>query len=309
MKNLTFGQRLGRDFRKHYLVYFMAIPMVVYYILFHYVPMYGAIIAFKNFRPALGIMKSPWAGEHGLDNFKSFFSSVYFGRLIKNTLSINIKLLVFGFPIPIIFAILLNEIRSTSFLKGVQLVSYLPHFISTMVLCGMIVDFCARDGIITQAAQLFGAANSNLLLRPENYQKIYVISDIWQTMGWNSIIFYAAITGIDQALYEAADMDGANRFQKMLHVTLPGIKQTIIIMLILRLGQMMSLGYEKTILLYNANTYETADVISTYVYRKGLLDFDYSYSTAVGLFNSVINFIMLVFANKLSKKFNDTSLW
>ena len=217
--------------------------------------------------------------------------------------------MVFGFPIPIIFAILLNEIRSTSFLKGVQLVSYLPHFISTMVLCGMIVDFCARDGIITQAAQLFGAANSNLLLRPENYQKIYVISDIWQTMGWNSIIFYAAITGIDQALYEAADMDGANRFQKMLHVTLPGIKQTIIIMLILRLGQMMSLGYEKTILLYNANTYETADVISTYVYRKGLLDFDYSYSTAVGLFNSVINFIMLVFANKLSKKFNDTSLW
>lgn len=305
----SFGQRLGKDFKKHYLIYVMAIPMVVYYVLFHYMPMYGAIIAFKNFRPALGIMKSPWAGYHGLENFRSFFSSVYFGRLIRNTLSINVKLLIFGFPIPIIFAILLNEIRSTNFLKGVQVISYLPHFISTMVLCGMIVDFCARDGIITQAAQLFGAANSNLLLKPENYQKIYVVSDIWQTMGWNSIIFYAAITGIDQALYEAADMDGASRFQKMIHVTLPGIKQTIIIMLILRLGQMMSLGYEKTILLYNANTYETADVISTYVYRKGLLDFDYSYSTAVGLFNSVINFIMLVFANKLSRKFNDTSLW
>lgn len=306
---LTLGQRLGKDFRKHYLIYFMAIPMVAYYIFFHYVPMYGAVIAFKNFRPALGITKSPWAGEYGLDNFKSFFSSVYFGRLISNTLSINLKLLIFGFPIPIIFAILLNEIRSVRFLKGVQVISYLPHFISTMVLCGMIVDFCARDGIITQIAHLFGAPNSNLLLRPENYQKIYVISDIWQTMGWNSIIFYAAITGIDQALYEAADMDGASRFQKMLHVTLPGIKQTIMIMLILRLGQMMSLGYEKTILLYNANTYETADVISTYVYRKGLLDFDYSYSTAVGLFNSVINFVMLVFANKLSKKFNETSLW
>lgn len=304
--NPTFGQRLQKDFRKHYWIYFMAIPMIVYYILFHYIPMYGAIIAFKNYAPALGVSKSPWAG---LAHFKSFFSSVYFERLIRNTLQINIKLLVFGFPIPIIFAILLNEIRSVRFLKGVQIISYLPHFISTMVLCGMIVDFCARDGIITQIAQLFGAANSNLLLKPENYQTIYVASDIWQTMGWNSIIFYAAITGIDQALYEAASMDGASRFQKILHVTLPGIKQTIVIMLILRLGQMMSLGYEKTILLYNANTYETADVISTYVYRKGLIDYDYSYSTAVGLFNSAINFIMLVFANQLSKKFNETSLW
>ncbi len=304
--NTTLGQRLQKDFRKHHWIYFMAIPMIVYYILFHYMPMYGAVIAFKNYAPALGIKKSPWVG---LAHFKSFFSSVYFERLIRNTLQINIKLLVFGFPIPIIFAILLNEIRSARFLKGVQIISYLPHFISTMVLCGMIVDFCARDGIITQIAQLFGAANSNLLLKPENYQTIYVVSDIWQTMGWNSIIFYAAITGIDQGLYEAASMDGASRFQKILHVTLPGIKQTIIIMLILRLGQMMSLGYEKTILLYNANTYETADVISTYVYRKGLIDYDYSYSTAVGLFNSAINFIMLVFANQLSKKFNDTSLW
>lgn len=280
--------------------------MIVYYILFHYVPMYGAVIAFKDYSPALGIAKSPWVK---FQNFKDFFSSIYFGRLVRNTLSINLKLLIFGFPLPIIFAILLNEIRSKPFLKGIQTISYLPHFVSTMVLCGMIVDFCARGGIITQIAQLFGAKNSNLLLKAENFQKVYVISDIWQTLGWNSIIFYAAITGIDQQLYEAAEMDGASRFQKMLHVTLPGISQTIVIMLILRVGQMMSIGYEKTILLYNPNTYETADVISTYVYRKGLLDFDYSYSTAIGLFNSVINFILLVFANKMSKKFNDTSLW
>lgn len=288
------------------MIYVMAIPMILYYILFHYVPMYGAVIAFKDYSPGLGIAKSPWVR---FKNFEDFFSSVYFGRLIRNTLSINIKLLVFGFPLPIIFAILLNEVRSKSFLKGIQTISYLPHFVSTMVLCGMIVDFCARGGIITQIAQLFGAKNSNLLLKAENFQKVYVISDIWQTLGWNSIIFYAAITGIDQQLYEAAEMDGANRFQKMLHVTLPGISQTIIIMLILRVGQMMTIGYEKTILLYNPNTYETADVISTYVYRKGLLDFDYSYSTAIGLFNSVINFIMLVGANKISKKYNDTSLW
>ena len=302
----TFGKRLSEDFRKHRAIYIMAIPMVLYYVLFHYIPMYGTVIAFKDYSPALGISGSPWVKFR---NFSDFFSSVYFTRLIKNTLSINIKLLLFGFPIPIIFAILLNEVRSKPFLKCIQTVSYLPHFISTMVLCGMIVDFCARGGIITQLLQVFGGKNSNLLLKAQNYQSIYVISDIWQTLGWNSIIFYAAITGIDQELYEAAEMDGANRFQRILHVTLPGIKQTIIIMLILRIGQMMSLGYEKTMLLYNPNTYETADVISTYVYRKGLLDFDYSYSTAVGLFNSLINFVMLVSANKLSKKFNDTSLW
>lgn len=302
----TFGKRLSEDFRKHRAIYIMAIPMVLYYVLFHYIPMYGTVIAFKDYSPALGISGSPWVKFR---NFSDFFSSVYFTRLIKNTLSINLKLLLFGFPIPIIFAILLNEVRFKPFLKCIQTVSYLPHFISTMVLCGMIVDFCARGGIITQLLQVFGGKNSNLLLKAQNYQSIYVISDIWQTLGWNSIIFYAAITGIDQELYEAAEMDGANRFQRILHVTLPGIKQTIIIMLILRIGQMMSLGYEKTMLLYNPNTYETADVISTYVYRKGLLDFDYSYSTAVGLFNSLINFVMLVSANKLSKKFNDTSLW
>lgn len=299
-------QRLGKDIKKHYLIYIMAIPMLAYYILFHYMPMYGAIIAFKDYAPALGIGNSPWVG---LENFKSFFTSIYFGRLVKNTLLINIKLLVFGFPLPILFAILLNEIRSRKFLKTVQTISYLPHFISTMVLCGMIVDFCARNGVITQILTYFGGENSNLLLKAENYQTIYVISDIWQTLGWNSIIFYAAVTGIDQQLYEAADIDGANRFRKMLHVTLPGISQTIIVMLILRIGQMMSMGYEKTILLYNPNIYETADIISTYVYRKGLMDFDYSYSTAVGLFNSVVNFLMLVMANKLSKKLTETSLW
>lgn len=298
--------RVKRDFKRNRNLYIMAIPMVLYYILFHYIPMGGAVIAFEQYSPATGILKSPWVG---MRNFLDFFSSVYFLRLIRNTLMINVKLLVFGFPLPILFAILLNEVRASGFRRCIQTISYLPHFISTMVMCGMIIDFVGRGGVITQIAMLFGGKNSNLLLRAENFQPIYVISDIWQTLGWNSIIYIAAITGIDQQLYEAAEMDGAGRLRKMWHVTLPGIRQTIVIMLILRIGQMMSLGYEKIILLYNPNTYETADVISTYVYRKGLLDADYSYSTAVGLFNSAMNFALVIFANALSKKINDTSLW
>ena len=303
---MIYIQKFKKDLKKNRIIYFMAIPMLLYYIIFHYIPMYGAIIAFKDYSPTAGIMGSPWVG---LKNFSAFFSSVYFSRLIRNTLVINLKLLIFGFPLPICLAILLNEVRSNYFRRIVQTITYLPHFISTMVLCGMIVDFVARDGLITQIVEFFGGSNSNLLLHAENFQTIYVASDIWQTLGWNSIIFFAAITGIDQALYEAAELDGANRFQKILYVTLPGIRQTIVILLILRIGQMMSVGYEKIILLYNANTYETADVISTYVYRKGLLDFDYSYSTAVGLFNSVINFFLLGLANNFSKKLGDTSLW
>ena len=266
---MIYIQKFKKDLKKNRIIYFMAIPMLLYYIIFHYIPMYGAIIAFKDYSPTAGIMGSPWVG---LKNFSAFFSSVYFSRLIRNTLVINLKLLIFGFPLPICLAILLNEVRSNYFRRIVQTITYLPHFISTMVLCGMIVDFVARDGLITQIVEFFGGSNSNLLLHAENFQTIYVASDIWQTLGWNSIIFFAAITGIDQALYEAAELDGANRFQKILYVTLPGIRQTIVILLILRIGQMMSVGYEKIILLYNANTYETADVISTYVYRKGLLD-------------------------------------
>ncbi|MGI6671753.1 MAG: ABC transporter permease [Christensenellales bacterium] len=302
----TFLTRIVNDLSRNRHVYIMAIPMVIYYILFHYVPMYGAVIAFKHYSPGLGISNSPWVG---FTNFRDFFENIYFFRLIRNTLLINIKLLLFGFPIPIIFAILINEIRATNFRRTVQTISYLPHFISTMVICGMIIDFTRRDGIIPQILSVFGVPQSNLLLQAENFHAIYVVSDIWQGMGWNSIIYIAAIMAIDPQLYEAAEIDGAKRFRKMVHVTLPGIMQTIIILLILRVGQIMSLGFEKIILLYNPNTYETADVISSYVYRKGLIDFNYSYSTAVGLFNSIINFAFLLFANTLSRKLNETSLW
>lgn len=302
----TFLTRIVSDLSRNRHIYIMSIPMVIFYILFHYVPMYGAVIAFKHYSPGLGIASSPWVG---FANFLDFFENIYFYRLVRNTLLINVKLLLFGFPIPIIFAILINEIRVTSFRRTIQTISYLPHFISTMVVCGMIIDFTRRDGFITQILSIFGSPQSNLLLQAENFHAIYVVSDIWQGMGWNSIIYIAAITAIDPQLYEAAEIDGAKRFRKMVHVTLPGIIQTIIILLILRVGQIMSLGFEKIILLYNANTYETADVISSYVYRKGLIDFNYSYSTAVGLFNSIINFSFLLFANSLSRQLNETSLW
>lgn len=295
-----------KDFKKNKMIYLLAIPVLAYYIIFHYGPMYGVIIAFKNFTPARGILGSPWVG---LQWFKDFFSSYYFGRLLRNTLLINIYSLIFSFPAPIILALLLNELRSQKFKKAVQTISYLPHFISLVVICGMIVNFTARDGIINDIIAFFGGERTTMLLRPELFRSIYVISGIWQSVGWSSIIFLAALSGIDVELYQAAVIDGANRWHQVWHVTLPGILPTIVILLIMRIGSLMSVGYEKIILLYNSSIYETADVISTFVYRKGLLEANYSYSSAVGLFNSVINFLLLIIANWVSRKVNETSLW
>ncbi len=222
---------------------------------------------------------------------------------------INLKNLVFGFPAPILFALLLNEVRGVHFKKFVQTVSYMPHFISTVVVAGMILQFTATDGFITQLLTFFGFPKQNLMLNPDLFQPIYVISDIWQGLGWGSIIYIAAISGINSELYEAARMDGAGRFKQAIHVTIPGILPTIITMLVLRIGNMMNLGFEKIILLYNSSIYDTADVISTYVYRKGLVDQSYSFSTAVGLFNSVINLVLLVAANKICGRLTEYSLW
>lgn len=305
-KKNSYGAMLMRDLVKNKYVYIMAIPMLVYYILFHYQPMYGAIIAFKNFSPGGGIMGSPWAG---FTHFESFFSSVYFWRVLRNTVLINFYNLIFGFPAPIILALLLNEIRNNIFKRTVQTVSYLPHFISIMVVCGMIIDFTSSDGIINDIMAMFGGERSTLLLKPELFRPIYVSTNIWQEVGWGSIIYLAALTSIDPQLYEAAIIDGAGKWKQTWNITIPGIMPTIVILLILRIGQMMNVGFEKIILLYNPNTYETADVISSFVYRKGLLEFNYSYSAAVGLFNSIINFTLIVTANWISRKLNETSLW
>lgn len=306
MKKQSFFLRAKKDFRRNRTLYLLVLPVLIFFLVFHYKPMYGAIIAFKDYSPGLGIAKSPWVG---LANFTRFFHGPYFWRLIRNTLLLSLYSLLFGFPAPIILALLLNEVKNKRFKSVTQTITYLPHFISMIVVTGMITNFCMTSGLFNDIIVLFGGERSPLLQNPNLYRTIYVASGIWQEVGWGSIIYLSALSGVDAQLYEAAAIDGAGKWKQLLHVTLPGIAPTIITMLILKMGSLMSLGYEKTILLYNASTYETADIISSYIYRVGLLDQDWSYSTAIGLFNSVINCILLIITNRLSKKLSDTSLW
>lgn len=298
--------QLKKDFKINKALYIMIIPVLAYFIIFKYLPMYGASIAFKDFSPAKGIMGSEWVG---LKHFLRFFNSVYFWRVLKNTLIISGITILWGFPAPIIFALLLNEVKNKAFKSSVQTLTYLPHFISLVVIIGLVKEFAITDGLINDFIVFFGGERSPLLQNPEKFRLIYVTSEIWQTIGWNSIIYLAALSGIDEQLYEAAKVDGANRWKQTIHITLPSISPTIIILLILRIGKVLSVGFEKIILMYNPATYSVADVISTYVYRTGLLEMNFSYSTAVGLFNSVLNFGFLIMANKLSKKYSETSLW
>ena len=289
-------------------LYIMLIPVIAYYAIFHYWPMYGAIIAFKDFSPGLGITQSPWANPL-LKHFRDFFGSFFFGRLLRNTILISVYNLVFSFPFPIILAILINELRFPKFKRTVQTLSYLPHFISMVVICGIILDFTLSDGVINQVIIQMGGKAIPFLQRPQYFRGLYTITGILQSAGWSSIIYLSALAGIDQSLFEAAKVDGANRFQQIIHITLPGIMPTIITLLILQIGNMLNVGYEKIILLYNPAIYETADVISTYVYRNGLENFNWSFSTAVGLFNSVINMVLVLMANTISRQVNDASLW
>ena len=306
----SFGIRLKKDLIRYKGAYLLVTPVVLFYLLFCYKPLYGVIIAFKDFSPAAGILGSDWTGSFGFQHFIDFFNSFYFKRILKNTLVISLTSILFGFPAPIIFALLLNEIKNEKFKRITQTISYMPHFISTVVICGMVTMFVSEKGFITQLLTFFGGEGGvSLLSKAEYFVPIYVISGIWQEVGWGAIIYLAALSGIDQQLYEAAKIDGANRWQQMLHVTLPGISGQIIIMFLLRIGRVMSVGHEKIILLYNAGIYETADVISTFVYRKGLLEYQWSYSAAIGIFNSIINFIIIIAFNKISKKYSEVSLW
>lgn len=305
-KLISLVKMAGKELHKNKNLYLMLFPIVLYYLIFCYYPMYGAQIAFRDYSPKRGITGSPWVG---LKHIKDFLNSVYCGRLIRNTLSINLQNLLFGFPAPIILALMLNEVKALRFKKIIQTISYLPHFISTVVIAGMILQFTSTDGFITGLLTIFGLPKQNLMMNPSAFQPVYVISEIWQGIGWGSIIYIASIAGISQELYEAAKIDGAGKWKQVIYVTLPGILPTIITMFILRVGNMMSLGFEKIILLYNSSIYETSDVISTFVYRKGLVDMSYSYSTAVGLFNSVINLLLLFTANKVCKRTTDYSLW
>ena len=305
-ESYDFKKEFRDNMRKNWSLYLMVLPVLAFYLIFCYKPMYGAIIAFKQYTPGLGIWKSPWVG---LDNFRYFFSNPDFIRILSNTLRISLSLIIFGFPAPIILTLLLNEIGNKQFKRVAQSVSYIPHFISLVVICGLIKTFVADGSIIQQIVHAVDGKDGSLLNRAEMFLPIYVISNIWQNIGWDSIIYLAAISSIDPQLYEAAQVDGAGRWKRVLHVTIPGLAPTIIIMLILQLGNILSVGYEKIILLYNPLIYDTSDVILSYVYRMGFESMDWSYSTAVGLFNSVVNFVIIILANTISRKVSDTSLW
>ena len=303
---MSLGKRLLMNIKQHPWFYVMIIPAIAYFIVFHYAPMYGVIIAFQDYKPFKGISGSAWVG---MKHFTDFITGPFFWRLLRNTLSINIGMLLFGFPLPILFALLLNEVRSVGFKRVVQTITYMPHFVSSVVVCGLMVLFCRSDGILTYVLKFIGFPENNLLTYKQYFQGLYIGMNIWQELGWDSIIYFAALTSIDVSLYEAARVDGAGRWRQMWHITLPGIAPTIVILLILRIGNLMSLGWDRIYLLYNDMVMETADVISTYVYRTGMLQVQYSYATAVGLMNSLVNIILLFSANFISRKVSGSSLW
>jgi putative aldouronate transport system permease protein len=298
--------RLNQDLKRNIHIYLIVLPVVVYYLVFCYFPMYGALIAFKEFKPSLGVWGSPWVG---FKHFVDFFSSYYFVRLLKNTLALSVSSLIFGFPAPVILALLLNELQGRTYKQMVQMVTYIPHFISIVIISGIIINFVKQDGIISLLVKQFTGYDGNLLLEPKYFRSIYVISGIWQNIGWSSIIYLATLAGVDTDLYEAARIDGAGRWKQVLYITIPSLMPTVTILLILQMGSLMNVGFEKVMLLYNPRIYDTADVISTFVYRQGILSAQYSFSSAVGLFNSIINCLLVVFANRFSKHFTDNSLW
>lgn len=299
-------QKIRKNLYQYRGIYGMLIPVLAFYIIFNYMPLQGLQIAFRNYRPGQGIWGSTWVG---LENFRQFFSGPYFGRILRNTLILSAYTIIICFPAPILFALLMNELRIKWLKKTIQTVSYLPHFISLVVVCGIIKDFVSSTGLITQISVALGGEGGNMLMDPGKWRGIYIISELWQTIGWNSIIYLAALAGINQELYDAAAVDGAGRFRRIWSITLPSLTPTIVIMFIMRIGQFMSVGFDKVILLYNENIYETADIISSFVYRKGLIESNYSYSMAVSLVNSLVNFALVVIVNKISAKVSETSLW
>ena len=300
---------IRKDLKRNWKRYLLILPLILFYVVFAYLPMGGILMAFSDYKPKLGIFGSLFKRFVGLKNFTDFFGSFYFWRLMKNTILLNGWSLLISFPATIILALLINDIKNKYFKKTVQTISYLPYFISMVVVCGIVVDFCKTTGVLGTLMTALTGKTQNLLGVASYWRTIYIASDLWQGLGFGTILYIAALSGVDKQLYEAAEIDGAGHWKQLIHVTLPGISQTIIIMLILRVGMLMASSYEKTILMYNQQIYDTADIIASYVYRKGLMDGDYSYSTAVGLFNSLINLVLIITTNKLSRKYTETSLF
>jgi putative aldouronate transport system permease protein len=294
------------DFRMNWSVYLLFAPILVYFIVFNYLPMFGIVMAFQDFSAIRGYFGSKWVG---LANFISFFSGPDFLRVLRNTLVISFLNLGIGFPLSIIFALLLNEITYTWFKKFTQTISYLPFFVSAVVVCGLVIDFVSSNGIITNLLVFFGLPRQNLLTDPKFFWGINLLTDVWQGLGYGSILFIASISGVNHELYEAAAIDGAGRLGRAWHVTLPALLPVIVTMLVLRCGMIMNVGSDKILLLYNPSIYETSDVISTHVVRMGIERMQYGYSAAVGLFNSVVGLIMLVVSNFVSQKLTEHSVF
>jgi putative aldouronate transport system permease protein len=285
----------------------MLIPSILFYIFFVYKPMFGLQIAFKDFSIFKGVAASKWVG---FKHFSTFINSPFFFKTLKNTLLINVYGLLIGFPIPIILALLLNEVKNIRFKKTVQTLTYLPHFVSIVVIAGIVVNFLSpSSGLVNLIIEKFGGEKVYFLTKPQYFRSIFISMNVWKEAGFSAIVYIAALSGIDPQLYEAAYVDGAGKLKRIFNVTIPGLMPTIIILLILKIGKMLTVGFESIILLYQPVTYETADVISTYVYRMGLENSQFDYATAVGLFNSVISLLLVIFANRISRKLSDTSLW
>ncbi len=293
--------------KKNYMLYLFLLPAIIYIAVFSYAPLYGIQIAFKNFNSSAGIWGSPWVG---FDWFETFFASPRFWQILWNTISLSMYMLIASFPIPIMLALVLNSIRREGFKRFAQTATYLPHFISTVVLVGMLSSFLSpRSGFVNTLIEPFVGEPIYFLGSEELFSDVYVWSGIWQNMGWSSIIYLAALSGVDPGLHEAAKIDGASRFKRIFYVDLPTIIPTMVILLILSCGSLLNIGFEKVFLMQNPMNIGSSEIISTYTYKLGLLQHQYSYSTAIGLFNNVINFIILVFVNKSAKKLSGTSLW
>lgn len=297
-----------RNVKKYMPFYVMFIPVLIYYVIFRYIPLFlSLIISVEKYQPAKGIFGSKWAG---LQYYKQFINSVFFWRLIRNTLAINFLQLTVGFAAPIILALLLNEVGRIRYKKIVQTVTYLPNFISSVVVVGMVVTFLSPStGLINNILAGLGFSRINFLTEPAYFWIIYTVMTIWQTAGYSAIIYLASLTGISSELYEAARIDGAGRWAQLLHITLPGLTPTIVLLFLMKIGRVLDVGYETIVLMYNPSIYSTADVIGTYVYRRGILNGEYSFASAVGFFQSIIGLLLVLFANKIAKKTSETSLW
>ncbi len=300
-------QRTWRHFNKSRQLLILFLPALVFYIIFRYGPMFGLITAFQKYSPFLGIMKSPWVG---LKYFRQFFSGYDFWTLFRNTMLLGFFTLIGTFPFPVIFALLLNEVKKNSYKRFVQTISYLPTFLSIVIVASMVIDFLSPTrGLINNILASFGFERIYFMIKPHWFRTIYVGSEIWQRTGFQAIIYLAALSGIDPTLYEAAHMDGAGRFRMMRNISLPCILPTVVVLFIIKSGNIIRIGFEKVLLLYNPATYSVADVFSTYVYRKGLVEHNFSYATAVGMFEAIVALALLLTTNYISKKVSQESLW